>query len=49
MIIVLPIDAQEPSTVAATWKGYGVKVQRYPVPPIRAGRRMTPSYRTTYN
>eukprot|EP00434_Breviolum_minutum_P023342 symbB.v1.2.020591.t1/scaffold1691.1/size105682/8 len=26
----------KPTLVASTWKGFGVKVQRYPVPPVRS-------------
>ena len=26
---------EKPTVVASTWKGYGVKVQRFPVPPVR--------------
>merc|ERR1712173_21114 len=29
---------KNPAVVASTWRGYGVKIRRYPVQPIRAGR-----------
>jgi len=29
---------KEPAIVAATWRGYGVRVQRYPVPPVKPSR-----------
>merc|ERR1712241_1241241 len=35
---IVATGGKNPAVVASTWKGYGVKVQRYPVQPIRAGR-----------
>ncbi|CAK0904841.1 unnamed protein product, partial [Prorocentrum cordatum] len=35
---VVVTNGCQPVVVASTWQGYGVKVQRYPVPPVRAGR-----------
>mmetsp|Transcript_52880 Transcript_52880/g.113340 ORF Transcript_52880/g.113340 Transcript_52880/m.113340 type:complete len:398 (-) Transcript_52880:57-1250(-) len=35
---VVSTCGKQPTLVASTWQGYGVKVQRYPVPPVRAGR-----------
>jgi adenosine kinase len=29
---------QQPTIVASTWRGFGVKVRRYQVPPVRPGR-----------
>lgn len=35
---VVVTDGHAPAIVASTWRGHGVKVQRYPIPPIRTGR-----------
>merc|ERR1712087_253422 len=35
---IIATCGRQPTVVAATWQGYGVKVMRYPVPPVRAGR-----------
>lgn len=35
---IVVTSGSRPVIVASTWQGYGVKVQRYPVPPVKAGR-----------
>jgi len=35
---IIATCGRRPTVVASTWRGYGVKVQRYPVPPLKAGR-----------
>lgn len=35
---VIATCGQRPTIIASTWRGWGVKVQRFPVPPVRAHR-----------
>lgn len=35
---VIATDGREPVTVGSPWRGFGVKIMRYPVPPVRSSR-----------
>eukprot|EP00928_Gymnodinium_smaydae_P053087 TRINITY_DN37164_c0_g1_i1.p1 TRINITY_DN37164_c0_g1~~TRINITY_DN37164_c0_g1_i1.p1 ORF type:complete len:421 (+),score=107.29 TRINITY_DN37164_c0_g1_i1:162-1424(+) len=38
---VIATAGSRPCVLASTWRGYGVVVQRFPVPPVRTGRFVT--------